>query len=69
MNAYPSPDDPDAVDSLSRGVGGNSMEHFDNRQGVQDALKGCPKISASVKAVGEHPAIAKYLASRPITKV
>ena len=44
-------------------------EYFDNRQGVQEALKGCPKLMASAKAVESHPNIVKYLAARPATRV
>ena len=46
-----------------------TAEYFDNKQGVQDALKGCPKLMASAKAVGSHPNVVKYLGARPVTKV
>ena len=46
-----------------------TSEYFDNKAGVQDALKGCPKLMASAKAVGSHPNVVKYLATRPVTKV
>lgn len=44
-------------------------EYFDNRQGVQEALKDCPRLTASVKAVAAHPNVVRYLAARPSTKV
>lgn len=44
-------------------------DFFENRQGVHEAIASCPKLRASTKAFAQHPAIAKYLADRPDTKV
>ena len=44
-------------------------DYFDNKQGAQDALRGCPKLRASVDAVGTTAAIATYLTQRPLTPV
>jgi prostaglandin-H2 D-isomerase / glutathione transferase len=45
------------------------MDYFDNKQSAQEALHHCPRLSASVDAVGAHPAISKYVAQRPISRV
>lgn len=44
-------------------------EYFDNKTAARDAMRGCTRLSASVEAVGSHPAIIKYLEKRPITAV
>ena len=40
-----------------------------NTAAAKAALQGCPRLIASVDAVGSHPAIADYLATRPATPV
>ena len=44
-------------------------DYFDSKDRAKEALSGCPKLRASVEAVGADPRIAKYLAERPITAV
>jgi len=44
-------------------------EYFDNKQGAKAALIGCPRLQASVAAIGSHPNIASYLETRPASIV
>jgi glutathione S-transferase len=44
-------------------------DYFDNKEGAKEALRDCPKLAASVEAVGAQPAIGAYLAQRPVTPV
>jgi len=44
-------------------------EYFDHREPILNAMKACPRLSASVEAVGAHPTIRKYLGERPATLV
>ena len=44
-------------------------EYFDNKMGAKAAIEGCPRLEASVAAVGSHPNIVNYLESRPATVV
>ena len=43
-------------------------EYFDNKLAVSWAMRDCPRLRASAAAVGRHPAIVKYLATRPASR-
>ena len=44
-------------------------EFFDDKSAASRAIKGCPRLCASIAAVSAHPLVVKYLESRPVTAV